>query len=318
MFGIVSNVLYWYCDNKSLNLFRCPHCSFRHVASEYMDQHLRKKHDMWVCKLCDHVEANKKDYQHHITELCKGRLKCLECPFSTRRQDIYDKHLLSHLNKPDGEELFNCKFCSFKSYSRTSMKVHEDRHNGAIPERKCQYCDFKTFNYSYLKIHEKKHTGDLKYKCDLCDFKAQTRTTLEKHTRSHTKEKLWCDQCEYGTTCIYSLNQHTRKKHSDGLNKCRYCKHIAAHSYNLYRHMVKVHPEKKVHCDQCTFEAYLDDVLAAHKKTHDQVASENYEAASEHYEVPSEHNEVASENELVISEHDAGPTPLQGSIPCPL
>ena len=59
----------------------------------------------------------------------------------------------------DGDNEFECKFCSRILSSKSSLKRHIEGVHDNVKRYKCTFCDFKSLHKHHIKEHMVRHKG---------------------------------------------------------------------------------------------------------------------------------------------------------------
>ena len=113
-----------------------------------------------------------------------------------------------------------------------------NKDNDLVP---CKFCG-KEFTKHYVKVHMRKVHVMGRHECTICG-KMIKQDTIRKHYNIHkfkqSGETYHCDQCNYSTAVLQSLN----------------------------RHKINVHDPKDFHCDICTYKCSTESALRIHNKS---------------------------------------------------
>ena len=104
--------------------------------------------------------------------------------------------------KEDGQEIFECEKCDFKTTSKSGLKTHTKRKHTEITKdkfpRECDMCDHTFENAKELKKHMKIHSyQELRYKCEDCAFWGPNEISMEVHHGRKHCSNYECGMCEY-------------------------------------------------------------------------------------------------------------------------
>lgn len=128
-----------------------------------------------ICDKCGSKYKNRFSFSNHFRQFHQmGSHFCDLCPRSFCQKSLILQHIeRDHL----WLRRFECKFCKQRSYSKKTIKVHEQRH---LLEVVCKLCNKTVTN---MEKHMKSHA---KAKCSSCS-KDIPRKSLNRHMKVHTK-----------------------------------------------------------------------------------------------------------------------------------
>ena len=174
----------------------------------------------------------------------KGRpFKCETCVRYFRSTD----GLITHKQSGNCEEgPHKCPKCS-KLYSTI---LYLDRHlrrvHTNVQERrfKCSICSCSFTELYALKRHSLMHRQEKPFKCSACSRSFTRRDLLTLHRKSHFVNKPFkCDICPFAFKSENLLSQH-KSLHSSGF-ECDICHKLFEKKFNLRRHTIRMHTQKK-------------------------------------------------------------------------
>lgn len=224
----------------------------------------------YKCVNCDYSSHEKCTKFEHICgikdRVVQGHIRqCSRCKvgsFSIAWHYFHQIRCVSGLNllsrNQQGNKLFRCKQCSFKTYVEEKLNKHVflSQHNldNIKTWLQCDYCPFSCVNVSALKNHTNLRHNTTPppqklYCCDQCSFKTKHRNSLKYHKSSrHRLEQInlyKCDQCQYQTLLKCHLKKHQARIHiTKGLEtefKCDQCWYNATHKGYLELHKKRQH-----------------------------------------------------------------------------
>ncbi|XP_077191805.1 transcriptional repressor CTCFL isoform X2 [Paroedura picta] len=181
----------------------------------------------------------------------QGDERVTQQPVSTST-NIPLKARRSRVQRREGEMLHRCGFCSFTSFSLSSLNRHMKKHSDSKPHM-CHIC-LKAFRtISLLRNHVNTHTGTKPYKCSECEMAFVTSGELSRHRRyKHTLEKPFkCSFCNYCSVEASKLKRHIRSHTGERPYTCSLCAYASRDTYKLKRHMVTHSGEKPFECGIC-------------------------------------------------------------------
>lgn len=253
--------------------FTCPHCVTVFMEREDYNEHIKNDHAdlMYPCSVCDTVLPSKKAYVRHVNNVHKDadglkelmkKFECSVCNKMFVKQNLLDKHMLSHSSESDQE----CPKChkTFKALWTLEHHIKAEHNNEVVFT--CSECDEEFALKNKLDLHVKLyHSGhyqclecydefpqrvlleehqftnhDLGFACSKCKNKFETSAKLKQHLTEHISKNFLCDTCGSGFEFKPQLRSHLTEKH------------FARDRADMLKH----HPEmscinKEILCDLC-------------------------------------------------------------------
>ena len=144
--------------------------------------HHKKVHlgiERFNCDFCPYTSNSKKQILRHTTTHNKK---------SKIKFDNVNKSLIQNkLGHADSKPIF-CEFCS-KVFDKLS-KLKSHLNNSCEVRFQCKWCSEKFRTQSTLANHEKGHMEEEEeLDCDFCPYKSNIKRTMEKHIEKH-REKI--------------------------------------------------------------------------------------------------------------------------------
>lgn len=145
------------------------------------------------------------------------------------------------VNKTELANLFNCGECDFKTNSRRSIRMHNNKaHESNLVS--CKDCQMKFKTIEFLIYHEeRKHK---KFTCEKCDHTANSARHLKLHKEKEHKKNLRqafkCKKCSYVGKSLILLKAHGSSKHTI-LIKCDFCEYNGPSLKDVRLHKQKAH-----------------------------------------------------------------------------
>ena len=235
----------------------CPDCGKPFANPYSLKEHQRKTHNQdsktLNCFDCDQEFEVVEEYDQHVQECHPdapnlGKYNCEQCDMNFCHTKILDWHYL----KVHNESRTTCHLCMKALSHRTSLNLHIQRvHNPTKPtdSRKrygqCVFCD-KWDGETPLKDHIKTfHSNEeMPFACDQCDYRTFKVTTLNQHIKKQhsKKEQYFCDQCEFVTAYKAGLQRHIDHVHLQvKAFQCHMCPKALKDRRTLQRHLVTKH-----------------------------------------------------------------------------
>ncbi|XP_047135666.1 uncharacterized protein LOC100199249 isoform X2 [Hydra vulgaris] len=155
---------------------------------------------------------------------------------------LSDKSDISKLERIyDNSKKYKCAFCRYSSNNTQHIQEHTNSHTGERPF-KCSECAINYTSKTALRRHcSRKHkNAEKKFKCDQCEYKTYQLSTLNTHKKIHlTENHLKCDKCGYTCYSKARLEQHIRSHTGLKPYKCKNCNRKYANKYYMRMHEVK-------------------------------------------------------------------------------
>ena len=312
-------------------MFDCQDCTFRGVSSETLKDHLTENHIFgelfsFILDETDKVKkdiislefekvpnneivqrekminnfssVNESDQDEGIKgEITKMQFLCDKnhCSFATRWKASLDRHTES-IHQDQNILRFYCNVCDFKSYSYSSVRKHQVKHDlskerrvlkvgclkceqnvdhkshhTATAEKYCkeQGCNFSTGSLKYKSIlkchHERVHLKILRYFCNLCGLKNYYKRSIRRHQKSDHKDEKVQKVLKIGNEVC---KQKTEGKpdsikyqcDGDGCNYTNYDK------FRLQSHYESQHLQiLKFVCNLCEYKSYFSNHVRYHQ-----------------------------------------------------
>ncbi|GBP11306.1 Zinc finger protein 595 [Eumeta japonica] len=203
--------------------------------------------------------------EYFISKASEKPFKCESCDKSFSRIDVLRMHNFIHT----GEKPYKCNFCEYACRDPTSLKRHEARHMGILPQYRCQICKYKCEKKWALKQHvaEKHLNLDVrKYKCGQCEKNYKKKVLLNNHIRSvHDQCKPYqCDVCKKYLTTRSNLMSHMNRHFGERVSACDYdgCGKTFKTKGEMQKHRIIHYPKEQKPCPDCgkrfTRQARLD------------------------------------------------------------
>lgn len=220
-----------FVEELYLSAMKCQICKISFKKKSAFRIHIYDQHKIHHCKLCPEVFSKRQHYRMH-------------------------KELVHDLKK---KPRVPCDLCNRTFASKQILKRHRNEvHFGQRePETKCPQCDYKSYNRSNMKVHIDKHNNTPAFVCDLCGKGCFTKTSLNDHTANAHGHGFKCDICGKFYKNESSLKSHS-KIHVPGFDpatlkqQCEECGEIFNHKSSLNKHLLKHRGlDKTFDCDVC-------------------------------------------------------------------
>ncbi|XP_065647807.1 uncharacterized protein LOC100199249 isoform X6 [Hydra vulgaris] len=156
--------------------------------------------------------------------------------------DLSAKSDISKLERIyDNSKKYKCAYCRYSSNNTQHIQEHTNSHTGERPF-KCNECAINYTSKTALRRHcSRKHkNAEKNFKCDQCEYKTYQLSTLNTHKKIHlTENHLKCDKCGYTCYSKARLEQHIRSHTGLKPYKCKNCNRKYANKYYMRVHEVK-------------------------------------------------------------------------------
>ncbi|KAG5893311.1 hypothetical protein JTB14_000271 [Gonioctena quinquepunctata] len=232
------------------------------------------------CKDCPYTSNWKRDLERHLLKHAEGsqitRYNCHLCAFSTKHQRYLKFHVLKvHLGEEKTDETYYCAQCSFSTKQKRSLVPHMLMHRNPeeLVSHQCRFCSYQSKWKKSVKLHEEIHIKT--FKCDKCDFETKQKRFLREHLRGHEPLEqptvYTCEECGFKTTYKNGMVKHGlvhKKPEEIDMHCCLQCEYKAKRSRDLKQHVYTIHTDDvKIHqCDMCSYKTKYKSGLSSHKK----------------------------------------------------
>ena len=182
----------------------------------------------YYCSKCSYKSKRKSHFDKHkklhIRDPDALLHKCEQCEFTTIRQSVLQKHMISH-----AQNLLYCQSCAYQTHNPIFLSNHmKTRHSRSSTDRNgskmidekfyCNVCSFSTKKMSLFNRHYKNHSinfirsedGKAIYTCDLCVYMTQQKDHFLRHKRNvHGNLRPYlCDTCGMSFKRVDALKAH--------------------------------------------------------------------------------------------------------------
>lgn len=293
-------------------LLKCTFCSFTTKLKKSYNNHAKlhvvRNDPIYSCDECDYkstklnlakhaCEKHNKKFDFTQQQQQRKTYICNACPFTETDEDVFNKHIENNHTKPKAtkpEELYACKYCSYKTKALPYLKSHIKLHiKNKATIYSCPECNYKGIQNNLAKHLKAAHGVDKTkfeiFKCEFCSFTAQNIGSLTKHTELHTVHKkpiYQCNKCDYKSTARNIAN-HIRFGHeepakrkifippTDSVKKVAPKSPSGSDSIQIVQTLIsksdwnKSPPKNLVFvCEICDYITNTKDALLTHKSTH--------------------------------------------------
>jgi len=212
----------------------CEFCEEKFFIPANLDLHVKRKHQS--------APVNSENRP----------IKCLFCGKLFETKNSYRKHLkVSHKEKL----IVRCKYANCFAIFRNEKCLEEHLQKvHFLNSVKCNICKI-WISKSYLKRHlwKKHRVEQVKIKCEFCPESFDSKCNLYLHTRaSHKTVAIECRlyQCQIYFKSNEEMENHFVNSHE--IN-CKFCRSIFTNNKVYYKHLKKMHLEKKCKFSLCAF-----------------------------------------------------------------
>jgi len=234
--------------------------------------------ESFFCDNCSYSSCKKNDLLLHFRNVHithepiseKLRVLCQECGCSLRN----NSDLRRHYNKKHLKIVrFSCANCSYTSYEKKAMELHEKKHLPAMQRETyaCDQCHVVLSTKHTLKAHQDTVHRKLRPFSCFCGQSFGQKSSLNKHVQAiHEQLKLFeCDICFSAFSQKSYMKQHKELMHSAVKPKypCDEC-HLAFSTRLAMRNHTRIHNEPEFECAECEKKFHHKANLLDHQEHH--------------------------------------------------
>ncbi|XP_039444264.1 zinc finger protein 888-like [Culex pipiens pallens] len=209
----------------------CPTCGKVFLSEKALRFHMHSHNQRIACEICGKMYHSKTKLRVHIRRVHEktGKVECHICHKMLNSLDAVQ----SHINIMHTNEKVQCKYCPKTYTSKTSLRLHEKRHE-TIPEGKEMSNDWKQF-YTFVEGNEDLKPSARMKRCNLCGATVlQIGTHLAKR---HFPKEFRCAQCETNFSDRKALEVHMLEHSVGKFLKCPICEHEFTERKYLVKHL---------------------------------------------------------------------------------
>lgn len=222
------------------------------ILKAHMQNHLPEEERPLKCDLCPrrfsyvsallihastHREENEGKCAYHL---------CHSCGRAFRSGDKLAEHIaLSH--RTDGtSNCVMCDTCGKKFISKSNLNYHLTTHQPKVLHQvQCEHCGKWLKNKLCLRKHMLQHS-QVRHACDQCDYTTINVQSLQNHRRvQHTDEKPFvCPTCGKSFKVKSNLREHLAQHQQGQKYSCEFCSRKFTSKSNYYCHRKRMHPNE--------------------------------------------------------------------------
>ena len=200
---------------------------------------------------------------------------CSFCEFKTENY----ANLKNHADAEHVDILYPCKYCeknlvSMEGLRRHELHYHSEKYDENAQLLYCDQCEFQSYGKYQLKrhiqsVHSKEenteytgksrqrvlrhiktvHEGQkvkrsLTSQCEMCEYRCSGPSKLTLHMGAKhgvNGDLLYCEQCDFTSNYITSVNNHKKWKHDGEVYSCSYCDFTTRFKQFLQNHIDNKH-----------------------------------------------------------------------------
>jgi len=258
----------------------CKACNHRAQILDSLRMHIKRKHTEKPCSFCEFKAENYASLKEHADAEHGGILyPCKFCEKNLVSMEGLRRHELHyHSEKYDeNAQLLYCDQCEFQSYGKYQLKRHiHSVHSKEENSDQCPYCEYTGKSRQRVLRHIKTvHEGQkvkrsLTSQCDMCEYRCSGPSKLALHMGAKhgiNGELFYCDQCDFTSNYITSVNNHKKWKHDGEVYSCSYCDFTTRFKQFLQNHIDNKHLGIKHNCDECDYAGASAQCLISHKNS---------------------------------------------------
>lgn len=220
----------------------CPHCSFMGATNAELKIHMARKHleltgknplflpkylrKDYQCNVCKLRYNDFKEYQTHMYEhtSTSNRFQCTECPYNCKNFSKLKRHMLYHT----GARNFECKICGNKFFQMEHLKRHMQSIHNVLANQtssSTKKCSSKKNSVKLVESSAHLTATDNNNSLMQAESPQSPRDNLEQPVQECykvTSKCIYkCQQCEFSTVKLFTLNDHVINKHYQNKDEAR-------------------------------------------------------------------------------------------------
>ena len=258
----------------------CKKCNHRAHILDSLRMHIKRKHTEKPCNFCEFKAENYSSLKDHADAEHGGIMyPCKYCEKNLVSEEGLRRHELHYHSEKFDEnaQLLFCDQCDFQSYGKYQLKRHmQSVHAKDGISDQCPYCEYVGKSRQRVLRHIKTVHEGLKVKrslssqCDMCEYRCSGPSKLAIHMGAKhgiNREVFYCDQCDFTSNYITSVNNHKKWKHEGEVFRCDYCEFTSRFKQFLQNHIDNKHLGIKHNCDECDYAGASAQCLVSHKNS---------------------------------------------------
>jgi len=258
----------------------CKVCNHRAQILDSLRMHIKRKHTEKPCNFCEFKAENYSILKEHADAKHGGIMyPCRYCEKNLVSEEGLRRHELHyHCEKFDeNAQLLYCDQCEFQSYGKYQLKRHiQSVHSKEGSSDQCPFCEYVGKSKQRVLRHIKTVHEGLKVKrslssqCDMCEYRCSGPSKLAIHMGAKhgiNREVYYCDQCDFTSNYVTSVNNHKKWKHDGEVYSCSYCDFTSRFKQFLQNHIDNKHLGIKHNCDECDYAGASAQCLISHKNS---------------------------------------------------
>ena len=226
------------------------------------------------------TDAEKQYILEIVSKSIKNQIvKCELCDFSAVTNNWHSQELRMHNLKVH----FICTLCGKQHSTESDLRKHmKGFHRRGINHFICSIdgCSHREktlsrkgevqLKFRSLYVHIRRRHSE--YRCNQCETKSATEIALKIHLANQhdtgTVTKFHCPHCSKVFNSSKNMKTHIGTVHKVcPPQNCQLCKFATKYPKQLRRHVMIVHEEEVLKCDQCSFKAKHAATMEKHKES---------------------------------------------------
>ncbi|KAK3093592.1 hypothetical protein FSP39_017850 [Pinctada imbricata] len=236
----------------------CVVCNKEFVIRKHLKEHLRGRHNVFVCYRCGQQFDCLHTFRRHES-VHKLSAKSRRA-FEEYKCDVCGGSFISasmlRIHKQNNCQQFICHVCGKKMCNKATLASHIRNHQlGKLTktkkQRTCSTCNKTLSSHAMWKRHQVVHSKQKPNHCGICGAKFSFINALRYHLqKKHPEYKPYkCPVCDQSFLTTHIRNFHVKMMHKDYVDpnkpiKCQYCDCRFKQIVGLRNHMRKKHQDK--------------------------------------------------------------------------
>lgn len=213
----------WREHNIDMELYSCPHCSFKTpILSRLKNTHMKIHSDSrdFKCDYCAKAFKNARQMKNHRRIHTRSTTptisRCKYCAQSFYSAKHLKQHYLTHSEAIEHHRqqfALQCDICSEVFSSKRTLRIHQFKNHFEEKRFNCDECSYKSNDHNAFRRHQMIHNKEVKYKCPCCSFQCIQSTNyrnhiLKNHPESSSDLMFMCDKCSFITVNKKMFGMH--------------------------------------------------------------------------------------------------------------